>query len=165
MEVAVSVLGIVQAAFKTAKTLHDLAERYRGAKTMIPALQVQTTTIAWSLRSLHLVLDLKDPQTSDLVRRRFKELPELEENLEVAMAGCDMVLACLDAEIEDLVRGARPMVDQVKWKTKARWLWKDDTLRELLQSLQGMHASVLAIMQCFQVYVFTLFNPITANSH
>jgi len=148
MEAAVSALAIAQACLITAKGLYDILDKYRNATTTITAIHAETTAVAASVQLLQHIL--QDPKNADLVQQRFEVLPDLQRNFVVAIASLEMVLACLDSEIERLHHGFGSGGYLGK-RVRARLLWRESSMKDLLQTLRGQHSAIFSVVQCFQM--------------
>lgn len=130
----------------TLTALHRLYEKYRNARTVIAALLSEITLIGVSIQYVNVIFE----QHPEWVKTRFHHNPALEQTFGAALASCNLVLSCLDEEVEKIVAGMGPD-DSKGRKGKAQLIWRDDTIQNLLHTLHGQHSAIFSIIQCLQV--------------
>ena len=84
----------------------------------------------------------KDPEAvqSTLIFR-----PELERTFDQGLAGCVLVLSILDDEAQKLYDGADSAVG------RAKYVWKEQTMNELLQQISGQQTALSLLIQALQM--------------
>jgi hypothetical protein len=130
----------------TLKALYNLHEKYRNARATIAALHSEITVIGASMQYINVIFE----QHPDLAKKRFYDNPESEQIFAAALAGCNLVLSCLDQEVEKILAGMGAG-DSKGRKGKAQLLWREDTMKDLLNALRGQHSAIFSIIQCLQV--------------
>ncbi|KAF2145327.1 uncharacterized protein K452DRAFT_355813 [Aplosporella prunicola CBS 121167] len=140
-----SVVEITAHCLKAATALDELRQKYESAERTITAFCAESTGISASLSQVQSLL-LRDPVNDPSY---LKNRPELLPAFDTALTGCEVVYACLDEEIQRLVLGA-VNTDNLTWKVKARFVWKEDVMKELLQQLRGQQAALNLLIQALQ---------------
>jgi hypothetical protein len=131
----------------TINALHNLYEKYQAARRTIAALHVEVATIGASMQYVNVIFE----EHQEIIKLKFKKIPELEHTFTAALAGCNLVLSCLDEDLEQILTrlGAEGSKGR---KGKARMLWREDTLKELLFTLRGQQSAIFSIIQCLHLY-------------
>ncbi|KAJ9642073.1 hypothetical protein H2199_005288 [Coniosporium tulheliwenetii] len=144
--VTAGVVGITAICLKTAKALRNLTSKYEDAAITIAAIISESTIISASLSKIQsLLLDTSDAFTGGLNARS-----ELHATFDTALIGCIVVFSCLENEVKQLSLHAEH-AHSVDWKSKAKAVWKDDQMKELLESLRGQQNALTLLMQGLQM--------------
>ena len=151
-------LSTTKLCLSTTKSLYDLQGKYKDAPFIIVSLCSETSVISASLAQIQSLL-LQRHHTPDPVRPQ-PELPAtLLDALDQALIGCTVVLSCLDLEMRQVLEGepgSSPAV--VGWRARARLVWNENKLRDLLGALRGQQAAISLVIQLFQVYELWINN-------
>ncbi|EAT83604.2 hypothetical protein SNOG_09412 [Parastagonospora nodorum SN15] len=142
MEPISAVIGIMAAlpqAIQSAKELYDLRSRYKDASVLITAIYSESMVIAASLSQVQNLLNHDALQSK----------PQLLETFDRALTGCRVVYGCLEEEVRDLVVKAE--ADDLKFKDRAKFLWKEDTFKELLTQIRGQQSALSLLIQGLQM--------------
>ncbi|KAJ4343934.1 hypothetical protein N0V95_006536 [Ascochyta clinopodiicola] len=124
---------------QSAKELYDLRERYKDASILITAIYSESMVIAASLSQVQNLL-----QHDALLRK-----PQLLETFDRALTGCRVVYGCLEEEVRDLAEKAER--SDLKFKDRAKFLWKEDTFKELLTQIRGQQSALSLLIQGLQM--------------
>jgi hypothetical protein len=124
---------------QSAKELYDLRERYKDASVLITAIYSESMVIAASLSQVQNLL-----QHDALLRK-----PQLLETFDRALTGCRVVYGCLEEEVRDLAEKAER--NDLKFKDRAKFLWKEDTFKELLTQIRGQQSALSLLIQGLQM--------------
>jgi hypothetical protein len=126
-------------AIQSAKELYDLRSRYKDASVLITAIYTESMVIAASLSQVQNLLNHDALQSK----------PQLLETFDRALTGCRVVYGCLEEEVRDLVVKAE--ADDLKFKDRAKFLWKEDTFKELLTQIRGQQSALSLLIQGLQM--------------
>ncbi|KAL1615766.1 hypothetical protein SLS54_008771 [Diplodia seriata] len=146
--VTYSVVNITTCVLTTAKSLSDLRDKYLNADRTITALCAESSSISASLSQIQGLL-LRDGAAHAL-DSHFAHRPELRDTFDTALTGCTIVYACLEDEIQRLAAGARD-ADAMTWKVRCRFIWREDTMRDLLSQLRGQQLALNLLVQMLQL--------------
>jgi hypothetical protein len=124
---------------QSAKQLYDLRSRYKDASVLITAIYSESMVIAASLSQIQNLLH----------HDALQQKPELLETFDRALTGCRVVYGCLEEEVRDLV--AKAENDELKFKDRAKFLWKEDTFKELLTQIRGQQSALSLLIQGLQM--------------
>lgn len=124
---------------QSAKQLYDLRERYKDASVLITAIYSESMVIAASLSQVQNLLQ------HDSIAQK----PQLLETFDRALTGCRVVYGCLEEEVRDLVEKAQR--NDLKFKDRARYLWKEETFKELLTQIRGQQSALSLLIQGLQM--------------
>ncbi|KAL5121604.1 hypothetical protein ACEQ8H_000290 [Pleosporales sp. CAS-2024a] len=78
---------------------------------------------------------------------------QLLDTFDRALTGCRVVYACLEEEVRDLV--AQTHADELTFKDRARFLWKEETFKELLTQIRGQQSALSLLIQGLQMESIT----------
>jgi hypothetical protein len=84
-----------------------------------------------------------------LQHETLQNKPQLLETFDRALTGCRVVYGCLEEEVRDLVIKAEN--DDLKFKDRAKFLWKEDTFKELLTQIRGQQSALTLLIQGLQM--------------
>ena len=91
-------------------------------------------------------LILRDPEA---LRSNFATRPELEGAFDTALTGCALIFSVLDDEVQKLQGDGELGV-----AGKVKIVWKDETMKELLQQIRGQPQNALSLLtQALQMYL------------
>ena len=124
---------------QSAKQLYDLRERYKDASVLITAIYSESMVIAASLSQVQNLLQ----------HDALQQKPQLLETFDRALTGCRIVYGCLDEEVRDLVDKVER--NDLRFKDRARYLWKEDTFKELLTQIRGQQSALTLLIQGLQM--------------
>jgi hypothetical protein len=124
---------------QSAKELYDLRSRYKDANILITAIYSESMVIAASLSQVQILLHQDTLQSK----------PQLLETFDRALTGCRVVYGCLEEEVRELVVKAE--ADELKFKDRAKFLWKEDTFKELLTQIRGQQSALSLLIQGLQM--------------
>lgn len=124
---------------QSAKKLYELRERYKDASVLISAIYSESMVIAASLSQVQNLL-----QHDALLQK-----PQLLETFDRALTGCRVVYGCLEEEVRDLVEKAER--NDLRFKDRATFLWKEDTFKELLTQIRGQQSALSLLIQGLQM--------------
>jgi hypothetical protein len=124
---------------ESAKKLYDLRFKYRDASVLITAIYAESQVIAASLSHIRSLLE------HDTLRKK----PELLETFDRALTGCRVVYVCLEEEVRELALKAEN--DDLDFRDRAKFLWKEDTFKELLTQIRGQQSGLSLLVQGLQM--------------
>jgi len=124
---------------KSAQDLYDLRTKYKDASVLISAIYSESMVIAASLSQIQNLLQ------HDTLQNK----PQLLETFDSALTGCRVVYGCLEEEVGELATKAEH--DHLKFKDRAKFLWKEDTFRELLTQIRGQQSALSLLIQGLQM--------------
>ena len=145
LSLTVSVLTVTGACLATAKALNGLLGIYKDAQKTIVAICSETSIISASLVQIQSLL-IRDAQA---LTSRFDCRDELKATFDTALTGCMVIFSCLDDEVQKLASYANG--SETSWVTKAKYLWKEDTMKEYLQQLRGQQTAIMLLIQLLQM--------------
>lgn len=143
MEPAAAVVSLSCKAVIVANDLYELHSRYKEAGSTIDAICHEVEVVRASLSRVQRLLEKDGVKEID-----FGE--DLRDVFDMAITGCAVVLSCLDEEIKKLLAGSN-QGSGFGWKVKAKYLWKEDTMMDLLQKLRGQQGAISLLFQSLQM--------------
>ncbi|RMZ73207.1 ankyrin repeat [Pyrenophora seminiperda CCB06] len=124
---------------KSAQELYDLRTKYKEASVLISAIYSESMVIAASLSQVQNLLQ------HDALQNK----PQLLETFDRALTGCRVVYGCLEEEVRELAIKADH--DHLKFKDRAKFLWKEETFKELLTQIRGQQSALSLLIQGLQM--------------
>jgi hypothetical protein len=146
-----TVASLGKICLSTIKSLHNLYEKYHSARRTIAALHVEVAVIGASMQFVNVIFE----EHREIIKLRFTKIPELEHTFAAALAGCNLVLSCLDEDLEKILSSLGPEGSKGR-KGKARMLWREDSMKDLLLTLRGQQSAIFSIIQCLHLYELRL---------
>jgi hypothetical protein len=147
LSITASVMSVTAGCMKLAKTISDLREKYKHAQTILSALCAESTVICATLSQIQSLI-LRRP---DVFRTQLRERPELVATFDVAVTGCMAVFAVLDDEVQKLVAHGVEAANDVGWADKAKFLWNESFMKDLLQQIRGLQSALTLLVQAMQL--------------
>lgn len=135
LSIASTVANITGVCLKTAMLLDHLRSRYQNASLTISALCSECTVITASLTEV---------QTYVLQNPGMHTRPELRTTFDMALTGCMVIFSCLDQEVQKISE-AGP--SKLTWRSKARFAWNEDSMKEYLSQIRGQQAALSFLIQ------------------
>ncbi|KAF2715315.1 hypothetical protein K504DRAFT_421967 [Pleomassaria siparia CBS 279.74] len=133
------IVGVIPQCISSAKDLYDLRERFKDASVLITAIYSESMIIAASLSQLQRLLQ----------QNALEDNPVLRDTFDQALTGCRVVYVCLDEEVRELAHKANS--DTLKSKDRIKYLWKEDTFKDLLQQIRGQQSALSLLLQGLQM--------------
>ncbi|KAF2808025.1 uncharacterized protein BDZ99DRAFT_522623 [Mytilinidion resinicola] len=146
LTITAAVLKITAVGVRTATALNALRGHYKNASITIGSLCSETTIIGASLSQVQTLFLQDINGRSDQIKSR----PDLVATFDIALTGCMVVFSCLDEEVRNLTMGTMD-AKSVNWKKRARAVWKEDTMRELLSQIRGQQTALTLLVQLLQM--------------
>lgn len=144
--ISTSALTTTGICLGAAKRLYGLVDKYRHASRTIAAIYSESMVIGASLRQLQHIL----AQNEEVCLQQFQNRSDLSDVFEAALLGCSLVYSCLDDEVQRLMVPTND-ANETNRLARARFLWREETMRELLQSIRAQNAAISLLLQCLQV--------------
>lgn len=146
LSVTASITAIITLFGKATKILHNSYTIYGNAAFVIASICSETAVISASLTLIQSLFDHR----ADAIMIRLQSRPELLHTLDMALTGCMLVCSCLLNETQGLVSSTGE-TKGVSWGAKARLLWNQDTLKELLENIRGQQTALSLLIQALQM--------------
>ncbi|KAK3323251.1 hypothetical protein B0T19DRAFT_476390 [Cercophora scortea] len=142
----VAALAVGKLCLATVRGLQTVFEKYRNAPQTVAALHTEVVAIGASMHYIQLIL-AKNPE---LETSRFYGDGDLAQLFLHALSGCRLVMISLQQQVSSLV-GDMGQQGSTARKAKRRFLWKESSIKELLQTVRAQQAAISSIIQCLQV--------------
>ncbi|KAJ9668276.1 hypothetical protein H2201_001706 [Coniosporium apollinis] len=161
LTITTSVLAITTRCVSMAKELNDLREKFKDAQMMISAICSESTVISASLAHIQTIV-LSNP---DALTAQFQFRPELEGAFDTALTGCMMVFSVLQDEVQSLTSSSKSASKDIGWSIKAKYLWKEETMKDLLQQLRGQQTALTLLIQALQMEKLSDIRQLLQNNN
>lgn len=150
LTISATVLGIAGKCVTVARDLSILRDKYTHASLTISAICSESAVVNAALCKLQSLFS--QPQDEGFVR--FQSRPELASACDTALTGCTLLYSCLDDEVQSLrIQAPANATVELTWSQKSKVVWKDATMKELLQQIRGQTSALNLLLQCFHLYV------------
>ena len=150
LSLTANIVSLTSACLRSAKAFNDLREHFKHAQATLSALCAESTVICASLSQIQSLV-LRRPE---ILRTQLNERSELVAIFDVAITGCMVIYAVLDDEIQALtVSAGSGDGAEAGWAAKAKLLWKEGLMRDLLDQLRGQQHAIGLLIQALQMYV------------
>ncbi|KAF2426170.1 hypothetical protein EJ08DRAFT_379081 [Tothia fuscella] len=146
LAIAGSIVGTTAACLRVTKSLSSLQTKYKNANLIIVAICSESSVISASLSQLQ---NLFTDTTSD-VAARFRTRPELAAACDTALTGCMLLYTCLEDEV-GLLNAAAQKPGGLDWTERAKIVWKEDEMVDLLEQIRGQEAALTLLLQGLQM--------------
>lgn len=147
LTISTTVLSIAGRCVTVARELSALRDKYKHASLTISAICSESAVVNAALCKLQ---DLFDDTHDGEAFERFQSRPDLAAACDTALTGCTLLYSCLNDEVRSL-QVASETAGGLSRTQKAKTLWKEDTMKELLQQIRGQTAALNLLLQCFHL--------------
>jgi hypothetical protein len=146
---AAAAASLARNILSTIKGIDTICEKYKDAHNSLGFLKTEVTTISLSVQRIRFILD----QPPGHLQAQVDGTPELKETFAAAFAACELIICRLAQDIEGFQTsiGATDPAPLGRLIGRAKFVWKEDSLRDLLQALRGQNESIMFLVQCLQV--------------
>jgi len=140
ISITASIIAITTISGKAAKILHSTLTTYGTASLVIASMCSEAAAVSAALTHIQGEINRR-PET---IMKQLASRPELFATLDATLTGCMAVSTCLEEEAQKLASGA-------SWGAKARLLWTQDMLKQLLDMMRGHRDGLSIIIQALQM--------------
>lgn len=157
MEVAGLVIGIVPLALgctKIIRMVQDVRTKYKRAPLVMTSIATECSTMSVALSQLNYV-DFRGMLTS--TAREPNSLNQVLQSIDAVIIGCSLTLSVIEDTIvelqdsnDDSGEGSEQTLGRL---SKARIVWHEDEMKELLQQLRGYQLNLTTLLTVIQRYV------------
>lgn len=150
LSISATILGIAGKCVTVARDLSNLRDKYTHASLTISAICSESAVVNAALCKLQSLFSQQQHEAFD----RFQSRPELATACDTALTGCTLLYSCLDDEVQSLrLHASADGNAELSWSQKTKVVWKDATMKELLQQIRGQTSALNLLLQCFHLYV------------
>jgi len=128
----------------TIKAIDTIVEKAKDAQNSLVILKSEVTAINLSVQRIRHLLN----QSAGHIQGQIDRSPELKETFATAFAACELIINRLAQEIEGLQASIGP---RERLAGRAKFVWKEDALKDFLQALRGQNGAIMSLIQCLQV--------------
>ena len=132
---ASSILTLVAAITKLAKSLNEVRDSYNNVALNITLVASSLSTIRAALEALH-EWRANDRETADHSK-------QLDKDLEVSLSCCAILITVIDGKLSE--SGYKSGMKQ-----RIRYVWLEDTLKEYLSNLEGQVRALQLLLTIYQ---------------
>lgn len=145
--ISMAVAPLVLSSAKLTMLFSAVRDSYKNAPTTLIATLTECKIIHIALFKIQ---ELVYKNETDLSSRLKAQTP-LREAFDGALTGCRMTLAALNLELDKLVEPKKvtnPM--EIGFQTKARLVWKEDIMKQLLDQTRGQMSSLRYLIELLE---------------
>jgi hypothetical protein len=149
LSVAASVLGLAATCVSLSKGLNDLRSKYSRADITISAIAAECQLMSTSLNQIAIIAR-RDSQAfaSRLSAGDGCGGVPLDLALESALGSCNIILGDLGDVVGRCSR-TNPL-GLLSWRSKATYMWKEDDMKETLQTIRNVQAAMNTLLTAMQ---------------
>jgi hypothetical protein len=133
LSITAAVVTIVTRVIPAAVQVYDVWNHYSEAPESVADILEELHIIRASLQQLQNILQ----------REGTRVTAELQDVFAIAVNGCKATVLCIEEEY-------RPLVGDDQW-SRIKVLWKEDTMKRLLEQLARKKTSIALLMQCLSL--------------
>lgn len=147
-----AILTIATKCVTITKDVNDVRSQFNFASLTIIAICTESSICSSALFKLQTLLAKRQEQHTGISTslQQLLDQPLFLTSCDAALTGCTLILSCLDDELHDL-RQAVEQGTELNWSQKARTVWKEKTMKELLESLRGQVTALNLLLQSSQM--------------
>jgi hypothetical protein len=135
VSITAAAASLVYSVVRNGRALAAIYDKYQDAHRCIFQIQAECTVLAAALSQIEILFTRSST--------RAKRCPDnFIEALDISLVGCTLTLSALSKEIEVLQNADTK-------KKKAKYVWKEQTINELLQQLRGQTSALNLLLQAF----------------
>ncbi|OAP58341.1 hypothetical protein AYL99_07431 [Fonsecaea erecta] len=150
LSVATAASSLVFCVVRSGKALAGIYEKYHDAQRCVFMMQTECTVLAAALSQLQMHFSTVSRSAAGAMDR----YPDfVVEAIDLALVGCTLTLSVLSKEIENLTTadsGNNNPLDKAARLArgkKIKYVWKEDTMNELLEQLRGQSAALNLLLR------------------
>ena len=144
ISIATTVGSVVMTCAQLVKKVNEITGKFSDAPMTMTAIAAECSVLSAALSHIQ---DLAT-QNGDAFVSRLKSQSNFTTILDTALAGCALVFSVLDTQIQEITKGKDPGdIDRIG---KAKAVWKEDSLKELLQQLRGQQIAINLLLTALQ---------------
>jgi hypothetical protein len=140
-----TVTSLVATCAKVGKSLNDVQAKYNRAGLTISAIVSECSVIAAALSEVGQIAK-NDPD--GLSFRLNASNGQLSSSLELSLSSCSLTMAVLEDEIKKLTTTEN--LRFLSWKTKVKYVWNEEDMKDLLQSIRGQQSALHLLLTALQ---------------
>ncbi|KAK2756183.1 hypothetical protein FQN54_005591 [Arachnomyces sp. PD_36] len=142
LSITTSVASLLVACSQVVRIATDIRGKYKTASLTISSIATECGTVTTALSHLQ-VLAITRPEPFD---------SNTTNMFECVMTGCKLTLSVLEEYVTELSEGATDMSTPVPMtvKSKAKVVWNEPEMKELLQQLRGHQSSLTLLLTVLQ---------------
>lgn len=147
LTISMAIAPLVLSSAKLTMLISVIRDSYIRAPTTLTATLTECKTIHITLSKIQ---GLVYQNEADLSSRLTAQAP-LREAFDGALTGCRMTLAALNLELDKLAEPKKPLDPlDIGFKAKARLVWKEDIMKQLLDQTRGQMLSLRCLTELLE---------------
>lgn len=149
LSIAATVLALSGTCVKVSKSLNDMRSKYGRAEVTITAISAECTIMSASLSNVNLLIK-RDPESfaSMVNARDGEEAIPLSLAFESAIDSCNVTMSALQDTLKRC--RAKTSVGLLSWKSKAKYLWREEDMKDMLSTLRSLQQSLNFLLTAIQ---------------
>lgn len=145
--ISMAIAPLVLSSAKLIMLISVIRDSYISAPTTLTATLTECKIIHITLSKIQ---GLVYKNETDLSSRLTAQAP-LREAFDGALTGCRMTLAALNLELDKLAEPKKPLDPlDIGFKAKARLVWKEDIMKQLLDQTRGQMLSLRCLIELLE---------------
>jgi len=146
LSIASAAAGLTVTAAGVINGLYKVRESLKGAPDTVNAIITECKTIKTALAHLQWLVDSENP-----IALSSDRMPQLVQDSVVdALTSCDDTLCIIATELAKVFKGEDSQGTTMGIKARARYVWKESSLRELLNLAMRQHVAINTLVTLLQ---------------
>jgi len=129
------------ALVRNGRALTTVFEKYQNAQHSIFMIQTECTVLAAALSQLESTI------TGNKGARLSKYPSSVVEAIDLSLTGCSLTLSVLEKEVTKLIENAVEVASRMGKSDRAKYVWKEGSMNELLQQLRGQSSALTFLLK------------------
>lgn len=145
LSIAAAASSLVVTVVRNGRALAIVFEKYQDSQRCIFLMQTECTVLAAALSQLQMFF-------SKIPKSTLSRYPEyVMEALDLSLVGCTLTLSILGKEIDNLLQSIQDSEAKMSKSKKIRYLWKEESMAELLQQLRGQSSALTLLLKALDM--------------
>ena len=146
--ICTTVASLVNTCGTAAIKCNGLLIKYKTAPQILASIRTECVTIKTALSYVNWFVK----RDTELLSSQLKAHSPLAETLDVALDGCAVTFRLLDIELQKFYDRSKDQ-DGYTWKDNMRYVWDENSARNILDSMRGLQSAVNLVLTALQLYV------------
>ena len=152
VSLTLAIAPLVLSSTKIIAVVRSVKQTYGNAQALVKNIEQECDLICLALHEVQgLVLPNKPG-----IAIHMKSYKSLEATFDSVLTGCRMTLDALKLEVEGVLKSEKESnVEPINmtFKSKGRFVWKEDTMRNLMEQMRNQRDSIHFLITILQRYV------------
>ncbi|MCJ1353489.1 MAG: hypothetical protein MMC33_003475 [Icmadophila ericetorum] len=161
LSISTGVASLVGCCAGILKSCTDIVARYQDSPRILSSIQTECSTTREALSLVFVLVNKNDPS----VASHLETSEPLTQKFDIALTGCTFTLTRLDNELQDILQ-KKEADDRLPFRQRAKFLWSEDTLKEVMEELRGQREALNFLVNIVQSHsIAEIIDSLKAKEH